>query len=83
MGEEKSICALYEDYRADEQRLTEQINAFLPVAKTLSGTDRQEAYRRLACLYEMRRDVRMTAENLEHYYDNSPKKRMYHRKNIF
>lgn len=74
-----TLYELSREYRAEEQKLTNQIDTFLPYAKSLSGDSRREAYRRLACLYEMRRDVRMTAENLEHYYDNRPKKRVYHR----
>lgn len=79
MDETKSICDLAADYRADEQRLTAQINRLLPYAKSLSGDKRRTAYRNLACLYEMRRDVRLTAETLEHYYDNRLGKRVYHK----
>lgn len=76
-----TLTELSREYRAEEQKLTNQIDTFLPYAKSLSGDSRREAYRRLACLYEMRRDVRLTAESLEHYYDKSPKKRVYHKNN--
>lgn len=76
-----TLTELSREYRAEEQKLTKQIDTFLPYAKSLSGDSRREAYRRLACLYEMRRDVRMTADNLEHYYDKPPKKRIYHKNN--
>lgn len=76
-----TLTELSREYRTEEQKLTKQIDTFLPYAKSLSGDSRREAYRRLACLYEMRRDVRMTADCLEHYYDKTPKKRMYHKSN--
>ncbi len=60
---------LADAYRSDEQTLTRQIDRFLPYAKSLTGEKRHEAYRRLSCLYEMRRDARLTAGLLEHYYD--------------
>ncbi len=78
MEKKQNLIALSAVYRADEQRLTEQINRLLPYAKSLSGDKRREAYRNLACLYEMRREVRLTAELLEHYYDNRLEKRAYH-----
>ena len=49
-----TLLELSREYLKEEEKLTKQINAFLPVAKTLSGEQRHEAYRRLACLYEMR-----------------------------
>ena len=70
MGKKRNLSDLGAVYRADEQRLTEQINRLLPYAKSPTGDKRRAAYRDLACLYEMRRDVRLTAETLEHYYDN-------------
>lgn len=78
-GKAMTLTELSREYRAEEQKLTKQIDTFLPYAKSLSGDSRREAYRRLACLYEMRRDVRMTADSLEHYYDKPPKKRIYHK----
>lgn len=75
-----TLSELSQEYLQEEQKLTRQINSFLPYAKSLSGDARREAYRRLACLYEMRRDVRMTAQLLEHYYENKTLSRVY-RKN--
>lgn len=75
-----TLSELSKEYMQEEQKLTRQINSFLPYAKSLSGDARREAYRRLACLYEMRRDVRMTAQLLEHYYENKAHARVY-RKN--
>lgn len=74
-----TLNELSREYRTEEQKLTKQIDAYLPYAKSLSGDSRREAYRRLACLYEMRRDVRLTAQTLEHYYDNRMEKRAYHK----
>ncbi len=74
-----TLNELSREYRLEEQKLTRQIDSFLPYAKSLSGDSRREAYRRLACLYEMRRDVRMTAQTLEHYYDNRLTRRAYHK----
>ncbi len=74
-----TLFELSREYLQEEEKLTKQINAFLPVAKSLSGMERREAYRRLACLYEMRRDVRMTARLLSTYYENKAVKRAYHK----
>lgn len=67
------------EYLKEEARLTKQIDAFLPYAKSLSGEQKHEAYRRLSCLYEMRRDVRMTASLLANYYENKASRRVYHK----
>ena len=67
------------EYRREETKLTGQIDRFLPVAKSLTGDSKREAYRRLACLYEMRRDVRLTAQTLENYYQNKAEHRVYHK----
>jgi len=67
------------EYRREEAKLTGQIDRFLPIAKSLSGDSKREAYRRLACLYEMRRDVRLTAQTLENYYQNKTERRIYHK----
>ncbi len=75
-----TLAELSKEYTQEEQKLTRQIDSFLPYAKSLSGDARREAFRRLACLYEMRRDVRMTAQTLEHYYENKALSRVY-RKN--
>lgn len=77
MGKKRNLSDLGAVYRADEQRLTAQIKRLLPHAKSLTGDKRRAAYIDLACLYEMRRDVRLTAETLEHYYDNRLEKRAY------
>lgn len=75
-----TLTELSKEYRKEEEKLTRQIDCFLPHAKSLSGEQRHEAYRRLACLYEMRRDVRMTARLLENYYAEKASSRIY-RKN--
>ena len=74
-----TLAELSREYRAEEAKLTGQIDRFLPVAKSLTGDSRREAYRRLACLYEMRRDVRLTAQTLENYYRNKAEHRIYHK----
>lgn len=78
-----TLSELSKEYVQEEQRLTRQIDRFLPYAKGLSGDARREAFRRLACLYEMRRDVRMTAETLAHYYDNKAAQRIYHGSSLY
>ena len=75
--ERMTLTQMAQTYRQDEETLTRQIDRFLPYAKSLSGEKRHEAYRRLACLYEMRRDVRMTAGILETYYTDCAKRRVY------
>lgn len=45
-----TLNELSREYRTEEQKLTKQIDAYLPYAKSLSGDSRREAYRRLACL---------------------------------
>lgn len=75
--ERMTLTQMAQTYRQDEETLTRQIDRFLPYAKSLSGEKRHEAYRRLACLYEMRRDVRMTAGLLETYYTDCAKRRVY------
>ena len=74
-----TLAELSREYRAEEIKLTGQIDRFLPVAKAMTGDSRREAYRRLACLYEMRRDVRLTAQTLENYYRNKAEHRIYHK----
>lgn len=74
-----TLVELSREYRAEERKLTRQIDGFLPVAKAMTGDCRREAYRRLACLYEMRRDVRLTAQTLENYYQNKSEHRVYHK----
>ncbi|MGN0571037.1 MAG: hypothetical protein ACI4K9_02520 [Candidatus Fimenecus sp.] len=74
-----TLSELSREYRAEELKLTGQIDRFLPVAKSLTGDNRREAYRRLACLYEMRREVRLTAQTLENYYQNKTERRVYHK----
>lgn len=74
-----TLAELSREYRSEEKKLTGQIDRFLPVAKTMTGDSRREAYRRLACLYEMRRDVRLTAQTLENYYQNKSAHRVYHK----
>lgn len=70
---------LSREYLQEEAKLTRQIDSYLPYAKTLSGEQKHEAYRRLSCLYEMRREVRMTADTLSKYYENKVTRRVYHK----
>ncbi len=74
-----TLSELSSEYRREEAKLTGQIDRFLPIAKALTGDSKREAYRRLACLYEMRRDVRLTAQTLENYYQNKAERRVYHK----
>lgn len=74
-----TLSELSKEYRLEETKLTRQIDGFLPVAKAMTGDSRREAYRRLACLYEMRREVRLTAQTLENYYQNKSPRRVYHK----
>lgn len=74
-----TLSELSREYRREEEKLTGQIDRFLPVAKSLTGDSRREAYRRLACLYEMRREVRLTAQTLENYYETKSNRRVYHK----
>ncbi len=74
-----TLSELSSEYRREEAKLTGQIDRFLPIAKALTGDSKREAYRRLACLYEMRRDVRLTAQTLENYYQNKAERRIYHK----
>lgn len=74
-----TLSELSGEYLKEEEKLTRQIQSFLPVVKTLSGEPRHAAQRRLMCLYEMRREVRITAHILENYYDSRVHKRIYHK----
>ena len=67
------------EYSKEEEKLTKQIDRFLPYAKSLSGEQKHVAYRRLACLYEMRREVHVTAGTLAKYYENKASSRVYHK----
>ncbi len=73
---------LAKTYREDEARLTRQIEALRERSKALTGTKKHTANRNLCCLYEMRRDVRNTAEILENYYTNKSQNRIYHKKTL-
>lgn len=74
-----TLQELSREYLKEEAKLTRQIDSYLPYAKTLSGEQKHEAYRRLSCLYEMRRDVRTTAAALSKYYENKATRRVYHK----
>ena len=73
-----TLKELSKQYYNDVEMLTEQIDRLREEAKHYSGAKLHTANRHLVCLYEMRRDARMTAETLEHYYDEVPSGRIYH-----
>lgn len=75
-----SLKELAKAYREDEIRLNKQIDTLRENAKKLTGAKKHTANRNLCCLYEMRRDVRNTAEILENYYSNRSQNRIYHKK---
>ena len=75
-----TLKELSKQYYADVEMLTEQIDRLRENTKRLSGAKLHTANRHLVCLREMRRDARMTAETLEHYYDGKPDGRQYHRR---
>lgn len=83
MENRKSLRELGETYEKDIATLTEQIAACREKFQNSCGTERIECGRRLACLYEMRRDAKIMADRLKHYYDSDTKKRAYHKTNIF
>ena len=73
-----TLKELSKQYYDDVEMLTEQINRLREEAKYLHGAKLHTANRRLLCLYEMRRDAKMTAETLYHYYDETPPRKIYH-----
>lgn len=75
-----TLNELAKTYREDEARLTRQIDALREKSKGLNGAKKHTANRNLCCLYEMRREVRNTAEILENYYNNKSQNRIYHKK---
>ncbi len=75
-----TLKELSKQYYDDVENLTEQINRLNEAAKYLSGAKLHTANRHLVCLREMRRDARLTAETLEHYYDRSAVQKYYHRR---
>lgn len=79
----KTLYELGEAYDEDIATLTAQIECWRERLKHSVGTEHIECGRRLACLYEMRRDTKMTADMLKHYYDNGTEKRAYHKKYTF
>lgn len=79
----KTLYELGESYDEDIATLTAQIECWREKLKHSIGMEHIECGRRLACLYEMRRDAKITADTLKHYYDSDTKKRAYHRTNIF
>lgn len=83
MENRKSLCVLGETYEKDIATLTAQIEVCREKFQNSCGTEHIELGRRLSCLYEMRRDAKIMADRLKHYYDSDTKKRAYHRTNIF
>lgn len=83
MENRKTLCELGEDYEKDVETLTAQIEACKAKMRNSVGYERIECGRRLSMLLEMRRDLKISADILKHYYDNGTKQRAYHRNNIF
>lgn len=83
MENRKTLCELGADYEKDVKTLTAQIKFWREKLQHDCTADRAAVGRRLACLYEMRRDAKITADTLKHYYDARTEKCAYHRTNIF
>lgn len=83
MENRKTLQELGVAYEKDIATLTAQIEAWRELLRNDCTADRAAIGRRLACLYEMRRDAKITADTLKHYYDTHTEKQAYHRKNIF
>lgn len=67
------------EYLKEEEKLTRQIKNYIPIVNSLRGEPRHTANRRLLCLYEMRREVKITAGILHNYYSNKSDSRIYHK----
>lgn len=67
------------EYAEQEKLLTKQIKDFIPKVATMTGIEKHQGNRRMLCLYEMRREVRITADTLKNYYTNKSEHRVYHR----
>lgn len=83
MENRKTLYELGADYEKDVKTLTAQIEACRAKMRNSVGYERIECGRRLSALYEMRRDAKITADALKHYYDARTEKCVYHRTNIF
>lgn len=83
MENRKTLQELSADYEKDIETLTEQIKFWREKLRNDCTADSAAIGRRLACLYEMRRDAKITADTLKHYYDARTEKCVYHRTNIF
>lgn len=83
MENRKTLYELGVDYEKDVKTLTAQIERWREKLRNDCTADRAAVGRRLACLYEMRRDAKITADTLKHYYDARTEKCVYHRTNIF
>lgn len=77
MENRKTLQELGAEYEKELAVLDKQIRACKAKMRDAGGYERIECGRRLCVLSEMRRDVRPTAETLEHYYDNRLEKREY------
>lgn len=73
-----TLKELSKQYYDDIEMLTEQIDRLREETKRLRGAQLHTANRRLVCLYEMRRDAKITADTLYHYYDEKPSGKIYH-----
>ena len=75
-----TLKELSKQYYEDVETLTGLINDLKEKSKNYSGAKKHTANRQLFCLYEMRRDARLTAQTLETYYDDVSQKKIYHRR---
>lgn len=73
-----TLKELSKQYYNDVEMLTEQIKELREETKHLHGAKLHNANRHLVCLYEMRRDARITADTLYHYYDKTASGKIYH-----
>lgn len=74
-----TLSELSGEYLKEEEKLTRQIKGFTPEIRRLTGEKQYQAKRRLMCLYEMRSEVRLTADKLENYYNKTDFRRVYHK----
>ena len=73
-----TLKELSKQYYDDVEMLTELIEKHRERTKNFTGAKLHNANRYLVCLYEMRREARITAETLEHYYDEVSPGKIYH-----
>ena len=76
--ENMTLKELSKQYYDDVEMLTGLIEKQRELTKNYTGAKLHTANRYLCCLYEMRREARITAQTLEHYYDEVSSGRIYH-----